>query len=159
MRSKMAMAVVVVLMATGMSRAGEATPDPKQVLTAFYAAVTAHNFEVMGKYMVTDFVDHNPEPGQQPGANGVMHAFDDMFKAFPDLKIQVQQIVTEGELVVARVSMTGTHKGVYMGMPATGKPFRIGGMDMVRVKNGKATERWGYFDMLALQQQLAPARK
>ena len=159
MRFKMAMAMAVVVLAAGAGRAGEAPMDPKQVLTGFYAAVNAHNFDVMGKYLITDFVDHNPDPGQAPGANGVMHAFDEMYKAFPDLKIQVQQVVVEGDTVVARISMVGTHKGTYMGMAATGKPFRMGGIDMVKVKNGKATERWGYFDIPALQAQLAPAKK
>jgi steroid delta-isomerase-like uncharacterized protein len=162
MRFKMAMAMAMVLMAAGPGRAGEAPAapaDPKLVVNAFYQAVNAHNFDSMAKYLITDFVDHNPDPGQAPGSYGVQKAFEEMYKAFPDLKIQVQQIVAEGDLVVARVSMVGTHKGPYMGMAATGKPFRMGGIDMVRVKNGKATERWGYFDVMALQQQLAPAKK
>lgn len=159
MRLKMVMAMAVVLMAGASARSGEAPTDPKLVLNGFYQAVNAKNYDSMAKYMITDFVDHNPDPGQAPGAYGVQHAFEELYKAFPDLKIQVQQFVVDGEMVVARISVVGTHKGTFMGMAPTNKPFRMGGMDMVRVKNGKATERWGFWDAQAMMAQLAPAKK
>ncbi len=159
MRSKVAMAMVVVLMAAALGRAGEAPTEPKRVVAGLYAAITAQNYDNMGKYLQVDFLDHNPQPGQAAGANGAMRAFAELYKAFPDLKMQMQQAVAEGDWVTARVFMVGTHKGTWNGIAATGKPFRIGGIDMLKVKNGQVVERWGYFDTLALQQLLAPAKK
>ena len=159
MRSKVAMAMVVVLLAAAVGRAGEAPTDPKRVVAGLYAAISVHNFDTMGKFLAADFVDHNPSPGQAAGGNGAMHAIDELYKSFPDLKLQVQQVVAEGDWVSARVFAVGTHKGTWMGIPATGKPFRIGGIEMLKVKNGQVVERWGFFDMMGLQQQLAPAKK
>jgi predicted ester cyclase len=159
MRCKVAMAMVVVLTAAALGRAGEAPMDPKRVVAGLYAAITAHNYDNMGKYLQADFLDHNPQPGQAAGANGAMHAFEELYKSFPDLKLQMQQVVAEGDWVTARVFAVGTHKGTWMGIAATGKPFRIGGIDMLKVKNGQVVERWGFFDFMSLQQQLAPAKK
>lgn len=157
MQLKTAMAMTAVLMLAAPGWAGEAPTDPKMVVTAFYQAVNAKNYDSMAKYMITDFVDHTPYAGQAAGAYGVQHAFEEMYKSVPDLKIQVQQLVADGDTVVARISMVGTHKGTFMGLPASGKPFRMGGLDMIRVKNGKATERWGYLDLPGLQAQLGGA--
>jgi steroid delta-isomerase-like uncharacterized protein len=159
------MLVTAVLIATSQIRAGEAPPataDIKKVAQTFYSGVNVRNYESMAKAMADNFVDHNPEPGQAAGSFGVQKAFEQMFKVVPDLKIQVQQMVAEGDTVVTRLFMVGTAKGDFMGItgiPATGKSFRIGGIDMLKVKSGKAVERWGYFDTAALQQQLAPAKK
>ena len=159
MHSKVAMAMVVVLLAAAVGRAGEAPTDPKRVVAGLYAAISVHNFDTMGRFLANDFVDHNPNPGQAPGGNGAMHAIDEMYKAFPDLKMQVQQVVAEGDWVAARVFVVGTHKGTWMGIAATGKPFRVGGIDMLKVKNGQVVERWGFFDTQSLQQQLSPPAK
>lgn len=165
MRHKIAMAVLAVLAVAVQVSAGEAPPaaaDNKRVLQAFYAGVNARNFDSMSKAMATAFVDHNPDPGQGGGSYGVQKAFEAMFKVVPDLKIQVQQLVAEGDMVVARVFMVGTAKGDFMGItgiPAAGKSFRMGGIDMVKFQGGKAVERWGYFDVDSLRQQLAPAKK
>lgn len=159
MRSNAVMAMAVVLLAAATGRAGEAPMDPKRVVAGLYAAITVHNFDTMGKYLAADFVDHNPSPGQAAGGNGAMHAIDELYKAFPDLKMQAQQVVAEGDWVAARVFVVGTHKGTWQGLAATGKPFRIGGIDMLKVKNGQVVERWGFFDYQSLQQQLSPAKK
>lgn len=101
-----------------------------------------------------DFVDHNPDPDQAPGAEGVKAAFRGMREAFPDLKVNPEAIYVDGDTVIARVRITGTHGGEFMGMPPTGKPIDVQVIDIVRIENGKAVERWGVFDGLAMMQQL-----
>ena len=71
-----------------------------------------------------------------------------------DLILDDHLQIAEGDRVVNRVLVRGTHKGKYMGMPGSGKTVEIGGIDILRMVNGKAAERWGYFDDVKLMQQL-----
>ena len=106
------------------------------------------------KYIAADAVDHNPGPGQGPGLEGVKAIFAEMYAAFPDMAANVDLIISEGDMVVARVTLTGTHRGDFAGMPATGKSFSISGIDTLRIANGQVTERWGNFDDMGMMQQI-----
>jgi steroid delta-isomerase-like uncharacterized protein len=74
--------------------------------------------------------------------------------AFPDLRLTVEDIIAEGETVVARWSCRGTHKGDLNGIAPTGKPFNITGVSIARFTNGKMSEGWINWDALGLMQQL-----
>jgi predicted ester cyclase len=75
--------------------------------------------------------------------------------AFPDLRMEPQDIIVSGDKVVARVRATGTHQGAFMGMPATGKSADVQLIDIIRFgDDGLAHEHWGLFDALKMMQQL-----
>jgi steroid delta-isomerase-like uncharacterized protein len=74
--------------------------------------------------------------------------------AFPDLRLTVEDILAEGETVVARWSCRGTHKGDLNGIAPTGKQFNVTGVSMVRFTNGKMSEGFVNWDALSLMQQL-----
>jgi predicted ester cyclase len=74
--------------------------------------------------------------------------------AFPDMRITVEEVIGEGEKVATRGTWSGTHKGSFMGVAATGKSVKIGYIDMWRFENGRAVENWVQMDMLGLMQQL-----
>jgi steroid delta-isomerase-like uncharacterized protein len=82
--------------------------------------------------------------------------------AFPDVSIQVHDVVAEGGIVAARWSGTGTHRGDGLGMKATGKVVRFQGMTFARTERGMIVEAWNVFDQLSMLQQLGavslPAR-
>ena len=75
-------------------------------------------------------------------------------KAFPDLRLTVDEQFAEGETVVTRWTATGTNEGELMGMPPTGKQATTAGININRVSGGKLVEGWGLFDQLGLLQQL-----
>ena len=78
-----------------------------------------------------------------------------MFRsAFPDLRMEAHEMVGEDDLVCARGTMSGTHKGEFMGMPPSGKRFEVEGFDMVRIRDGQMHEHWGVFDTMTMMQQL-----
>lgn len=84
-----------------------------------------------------------------------------MFLAgFPDLRVVIEDEIAEGDRVVTRGQMQGTHQGDFLGIPATGKRIDIAYIDIWRLENGKAVENWVQMDMLGMMQQLgvAPAR-
>ena len=75
--------------------------------------------------------------------------------AFPDLRMEVQDVLVSGDKAVARVRATGTHQGAFLGMAATGKSVDVQLIDITRFGgDGLAHEHWGVFDALAMMQQL-----
>ena len=74
--------------------------------------------------------------------------------AFPDLRLTVEDIIAEGETVVARWSCRGTHKGDLNGIAPTGKHVNITGISIARFTNGKMSEGFVNWDALSLMQQL-----
>jgi len=77
--------------------------------------------------------------------------------AFPDLKLTIEDIIAEGETVMARWSCRGTHKGDLSGIAPTGKQFTISGVTIARLTNGKLAEGYVNWDALGLMQQLGVA--
>jgi steroid delta-isomerase-like uncharacterized protein len=74
--------------------------------------------------------------------------------AFPDVKIQVDDVISEGEKVVVRWSGTGTHRGDGLGFAATNRSVRFYGMTIAEVENGRIVRGWNVFDQLGMFQQL-----
>jgi steroid delta-isomerase-like uncharacterized protein len=74
--------------------------------------------------------------------------------AFPDLHFEVEDVIAEGDKVVTRWVLTGTHKGEFQGIPATGKSIRVTGMSLDRLANGMIAEGFDGWDNLGLRQQL-----
>jgi predicted SnoaL-like aldol condensation-catalyzing enzyme len=74
--------------------------------------------------------------------------------AFPDVRLMIDDLVAEGETVVARWSCNGTHKGELNGIAPTGRQFTITGVSIVRFANNRMVEGWVNWDALGLMQQL-----
>jgi steroid delta-isomerase-like uncharacterized protein len=75
-------------------------------------------------------------------------------KALPDMRVTVNQIVAERDLVAVYWTAAGTNTQAGMGFPATGRKIKIDGMTLFRFKSGKITEEWSVWDMLSVMQQL-----
>lgn len=104
-----------------------------------------------------DVVDHNPQPGQAPGRDGVQQVIDLYHAAFPDLHVKNDEIIVSGDRAVLRWSATGTHEGDQLGVPASHRRVRMTGIDIIRVANGQIVERWGEANGLEMMQQIQPA--
>ena len=105
------------------------------------------NFAMLDELAAPDFVDHNPGPGQAPGSEGIKQFFTAMRAAVSDLRVSVEQLISEDDKVAAHVSMSGTHTGELMGIQPSGKQVVMRVSDLVRFENGKAAERWAVEDM------------
>ena len=105
--------------------------------------------------LADDFVEHQVLGGFPPTKDGVRQFFEAFVSGFPDLRMDVQDIIASGDKVVARVRMTGTNQGEFMGMPATGKSIDLEAIDIVRFReDGKAVEHWGAMDGMEMMEQL-----
>lgn len=123
----------------------------------FYDQVmNAHNTALIDSFCTADFVDHSPLQGHSgKGIDDLKAEFKDYMTSFPDLQIKTQYMMSKGDTVIAKVTMSGTNTGPMMGgAPATNKSFNIEGMDVIVLKDGKATDRWGYFEDMKMMTQL-----
>jgi predicted ester cyclase len=117
--------------------------ENKALVRRFYDEVFGKkNVNAIDELCAPGFVDHSPAPGQAPGPQGLKAMFTEWFQGFPDATLTVQDMVAEGDLVVARLSGQGTHTGSLLGTAPTGKKVTFRGMDMIRLKDGRAIEVW-----------------
>jgi steroid delta-isomerase-like uncharacterized protein len=129
--------------------------DHAAAMTRLYDLINAGDIDGFGELLAEDFVEHEEMPGLEPSRDGVKQLFHMYRAAFPDLRMDVQDVLVSGDKAVARVRATGTHKGEFMGMPATGRSVDVQLIDITRFgDDGRAREHWGVFDALALMQQL-----
>ena len=101
-----------------------------------------------------DFFDHTNPPGMQHGLEG-HKAIVRLFRAvFPDLEWRIDDLIAEGDKVVARTTMRGTHRGEFFGLPPTGRFVEMQGVHIMRIADGRVIEHWGSNDDLGLMRQL-----
>ncbi len=93
-------------------------------------------------------------PGPIHGPEGVRQNIEMLFTAFPDLQIEVLQILASGDHVVAQLRVTGTHKGNFAGIAPTNKSIVMQGCNVVEIRNGKAIRSRIYADNVSLFRQL-----
>jgi steroid delta-isomerase-like uncharacterized protein len=129
--------------------------ENKALIRRFYdEVVNAGRLELVDELAAPDLIDHEELPGFAGGREGVKQFFATMRTAFPDLRMDVQDIIAEGDKVVARATIRGTHQGEFMGIVPTGKAISVSGIDIVRFSGGKVAEHWGVTDGAAMMQQL-----
>ena len=126
--------------------------DNKASVRRFYEEViNGKNLEMIDELLTADSVDHTF--GSQ-GVEASKQFFGMLFQAFPDLRVDVHDVIAEGELLAAHVSYSGSHEGEFIGIPATGRQARTSGVDFFRMQDGRQAEHWGGPDMASLLQQL-----
>ena len=104
--------------------------------------------------VVEDFVELDPLPGQRQGREGLKEVLGMMRTAFPDIHWVVEEMVAEGEKVVTRFTWTGTHRGSFLGVPATGKSVSVKGVVIDELAGGKMSASRMLMDSLGMLQQL-----
>jgi len=109
--------------------------------------------EVLTDVFASNFVEHQ-DGFVPPNAEGVKGAIVSLRTAAPDLKLTIEEIIASGEKTWARITARGTHRGPFMGRPATERPFAITVIDICRFENGKIVEHWGVADRLSMMAQL-----
>ncbi|MEX2599044.1 MAG: ester cyclase [Dehalococcoidia bacterium] len=130
--------------------------ENKQLMRRWYEEVLgAGNLDAADRFLAADYVEHDPfPPGLPSGLEGFKAFFRSYLDAFPDARVEVEGQLAEGDMVVSRLTVRGTHKGDLMDIPASGNAVSIRSMDWVRIANGKIVEHWGVDDQLGLMQQI-----
>jgi steroid delta-isomerase-like uncharacterized protein len=130
----------------------------KANLRRLYAEVmNGHRIDAADELITADRPDHDPNlpPEFTEGREGFKRLFTAFIAAFPDLRFDTELMVGEGDLVASYNTMQGTHQGEFMGIPATGRSFKVLATDFCRfTDDGLISEHWGVFDMGSMMQQL-----
>ena len=116
--------------------------------------INNNRFELIDELYATDYVEHTPQPGVPPTREGFKQTAIALKKAFPDLRYTIDDVIDGGDRIVHRLTASGTMKGDFAGMPATGKYATWTEIHIGRVVNGRLTEHWGVIDQLSMLIQL-----
>jgi steroid delta-isomerase-like uncharacterized protein len=127
-----------------------------ELIRRFYDETIGNgNLDLIDELTADEFVDHEEGfPGQPEGKEGIKFFVTAMRDAFPDIKATVGEMLEDGDLASARVTLRGTHKGEFMGVPASDKSVEVETIDIIRVADGKCAEHWGVTDNMSLMQQI-----
>ena len=128
--------------------------ENKALIRRYFQKIDEGDLTVIDDFVAPDFVDHSTSPGSSPDRDGLKQGAAGFLAAVPDGYHKVEDLVAEGDRVVARVRGYGTHLGELMGVPATGKMVTATGIVIWRIADGKIVERWSVLDALGLMRQL-----
>jgi len=112
------------------------------------------NLAAADEIVEESFVELDPLPGQRQGREGLKEIIAMMRAAFPDIHWVADETIASGEKVVTRFTWTGTHRGPFLGIPATGKHVTVKGVVIDRLPGGKMADSRILMDSLGMMQQL-----
>jgi steroid delta-isomerase-like uncharacterized protein len=137
--------------------AAQATAN-KAAFSRFQDAVNTGDAEVIEKIIdevvEPDVLFHAPVPADATGAQALKQVWTVLLRAFPDLHVHIEDLIAEGDKVVARNTVTGTHEGEYHGVPPTGKSVTYHEIFILRFAGGQIAEIWGVVDVYWQLRQL-----
>ena len=129
------------------------TDQNKQLVRKLYQLLNNGDAESIGELVTQQYVEHDPLPGQGAGRDGAVDRFSMIVTALAP-HFTIEDVVAERDKVVVRWTNEGTHVAEFAGIPATGRPFSIAGIDMYRVEGGSISEHWHVIDQLSMLGQL-----
>jgi steroid delta-isomerase-like uncharacterized protein len=130
----------------------------KATFRRFHEAVNSGDAELIAK-TIDEVVEPDvrigtPLPIEATGAQALKQVWATLLRAYPDVHVTVEDLVAEGDKVVCRNVVTGTHQGEYLGLPPTGRSVTYDEIFIFRFEGGRIAETWGVVDVLAQLRQL-----
>ena len=127
----------------------------KQIIRDYFKAFLAKDVGWFKEHIEPSFRRHDPGlPFEVIGPEGVERLADFLLPAIPDMRIDLDDVVAEGDKVVVRLTLRGTHRGDLAGIAPTGRTIEVGVMDLFHLRGGKMSEHWALFDNLGMLRQL-----
>ena len=128
--------------------------ENKQIVRRYQDIYNSNNLDALTEVVSEDLITPKIMAGIPSGIEGAKMAHQIMLTGFPDYQTVIDDLFAEGDKVVARITMSGTHTGNFMGIPATGKHVEFTGIYIARIANGKIVEHWGEEDGVSLLMQI-----
>lgn len=127
----------------------------KDTIRRFWNEVfNSRNLDAIDGLVTRDYAYHGPAGQEVRGAEGLKQLLGVYFTAFPDVRVDVEDVFAEGDRVVSRVTGRGTHQGELMGVPPTRKKIEIAVICVNRFAGSKIAEDWELVDLFGMMQQL-----
>ena len=111
-------------------------------------------YEICDKIVAEDFLELDPLPGQRQGREGLKEVIAMLRSAFPDIHWVTDESISSGDKVVTRFTWIGTHRGAFLGIPATDRPVTVKGVVIDRLVNGRMTDSRILMDTFGMMIQL-----
>jgi len=128
--------------------------ENKKIVHRYQEIYNRNDLDALSEVVPEDLLIPKMMPGIPTGIEGAKAAHRIMLAGFPDYQTIIDDLLAEGDKVAARITMSGTNTGSFMGIPPTGKRISFTGIYIARVANGKIVEHWGEEDSVSLLQQL-----
>ena len=112
------------------------------------------NPEAVARFAADGYLRHRSPTASPLDLDAQIERLRGFRRAFPDMTIEVNDVVASGDLIAFRGTMRGTHSGEFLGVPATGRAVTAGLLDLIRVEDGRIAEQWGGPDTYDLLTQL-----
>ena len=128
--------------------------ENKKLVRRYQDIYNSNNLDDLLEVLSEDLLTPKIMAGVPHGIEGAKAAHRIMLAGCPDYKTVIEDMIAEGDKVAARITITGTHTGVLMGIPPTGKFISFSGIYIARIENGKIVEHWGEEDSASLLTQL-----
>jgi steroid delta-isomerase-like uncharacterized protein len=128
--------------------------ENKKIVRRYQEIYNSNDLDALGEVVSEDLLTPRLMPGIPAGIEGARAAHQIMLAGFPDYQTVIEDLFAEGDKVAARITMSGTNTGSFMGIPATGKHVSFTGIYIARIADGKIVEHWGEEDSVSLLQQL-----
>jgi steroid delta-isomerase-like uncharacterized protein len=129
------------------------TDANKELIRQFFEEVwNQGSEEAIDRYIAEDAAGNDRDFGT--GREGFKRQWRQWRTAFPDLHFAVEEMVAEDDVVVTRWTLTGTHRGPFLGIAPTGRAVRVGGLSLDHLRDGVLISGFDGWDNLGLRQQL-----
>jgi steroid delta-isomerase-like uncharacterized protein len=117
--------------------------------------LVAGNLDVVDEIVSEDYVHHDPAMPEEGHGRESFKEFASMYRsAFPDVHVEIEDMIAEGDRVATRWVASGTHEGELMGISPTGNRVTVVGNTIERIAEGQIAETWDNYDALGMMQQL-----
>jgi len=128
--------------------------ENKNIVRRYQEIYNRNDLDALSEVMSENLLTPKIMPGIPTGIEGAKAAHRIMLAGFPDYQTTIDDLFAEGDKVAARITMSGTNTGSFMGIPPTGRHVSFTGIYIARLANGKIVEHWGEEDGVSLLQQL-----
>jgi predicted ester cyclase len=124
--------------------------ENKKIVRRYQEIYNENDLEALGEVLSKDLLTPKIMPGVPTGIEGAKAAHRIMLAGFPDYQTRIDDLFDEGDKVAARITMSGTNTGIFMGIPPTGRQVWFTGIYIARIANGKIAQHWGEEDGISL---------
>jgi len=130
------------------------TVEHKQTVHRLVDSINRRNPNIVNELFDRNYVYHGIGEESQLSRDGFLNFLNKVFQAFPDFNLHVDELVADGDRIAYRMTISGTHRGEFRGMAATGKKFTTSTIGVMRFENGKIAEEWEIYDAMGMMAQL-----
>ncbi len=130
------------------------TEENKEIVRRYQEAYNSADYDALDEVVAADVLTPNMMSSVPHGLEGAKLVHQKTLIGMPDYHTTIEDLIAEGDKVVARVSMTGTHTGDFYGIPPTGRGVKFTGIFIARIANGKIVEHWGEEDGVKVLREL-----